>query len=288
MNEISYDKNANNCMAWRTVVFRRGWAKTLRFDCFLRWGGNTFFLWYMFILKIWKNERNIKYTVSQYFTHFVIAIYSIVNFMVLAYGFSDITTIRERYLLLINMLCIIFADMYFLYFIRCIAEKNQLQLEKELLEQQSEIQYKHYMMENEKYQQSMLVLHDIKKHLNMISKLQMETELGQARVYTDRIAGMLKKIVPEQYTNQPILNILLLEKKQQADNADIDFSVEVGDIDLSFMDTIDVTTIFGNILDNAFEAAMQTSKDRFVDVKIQPHNDYFIVIRVENSMKVFL
>lgn len=113
----------------------------------------------------------------------------------------------------------------------------------------------------------------------------MGTEAEQARAYTDQIAGMLKKIVPEQYTNQPILNILLLEKKQQADNADIDFLVEVGDIDLSFMDTIDVTTIFGNILDNAFEAAMQISKDRFVDVKIQPHNAYFIVIRVENSME---
>lgn len=161
--------------------------------------------------------------------------------------------------------------------------KNQLQLEKELLEQQSKLQYDYYVAENEKYQQSMLVLHDINKHLNMITSLEKGNESGQAKVYTEQISGMLKKIVPEQYTDQPILNILLLERKRQAEKEQIRFQVEVGAIDLSFMDTIDITTIFANLLDNAFEAVQQAVNEKFVDVKIQPNQD-FIVIRLENSV----
>lgn len=241
------------------------------------------FFWYVFVVRIWTKDNNLKYTNSQYITHVVIAAYSIVNLMVILHVMPHVTTMNERYLLLINMLCIVFADMYFLYFIKCIAERNQFQIEKELLEQQSELQYNYYLAENEKYQQSMLVLHDIKKHLRMIIKLENGNESEQAKVYTEQIAGMLKKIVPEQYTDQPILNILLLERKRQAEKEKIQFQVEVGNIDLSFMDTIDITTIFANLLDNAFEAAQQVSIDKFVDVKIQPNQD-FTVIRIENSM----
>lgn len=241
------------------------------------------FFWYVFVARIWKKDNNLKYTASQYITHVVIAAYSIANLMVILHVMPHVTTMSERYLLLINMLCIVFADMYFLYFIKCIAERNQFQIEKELLEQQSELQYNYYLAENEKYQQSMLVFHDIKKHLRMITKLENENESEQAKVYTEQIAGMLKKIVPEQYTDQPILNILLLERKRQAEKEQIQFQVEVGNIDLSFMDTIDITTIFANLLDNAFEAAQQVSIDKFVDVKIQPNQD-FTVIRIENSM----
>lgn len=241
------------------------------------------FFWYVFVVRIWTKESNLKYTKSQYFIHMVIAVYTVANLLVISYALPHITTKNEQYLILINMCCIVFADMCFLYFIKCIAERNQFQIEKELLQQQSELQYNYYLAENEKYQQSMRVLHDIKKHLKMIAKLERGNESEQAKVYTEQIAGMLKKIVPEQYTDQPILNILLLERKRQAEKEQIQFQVEVGNIDLSFMDTIDITIIFANLLDNAFEAVQQVPKDKFVDVKIQPYQD-FTVIRIENSM----
>lgn len=88
------------------------------------------FFWYVFIVRIWTKEHNLRYTKSQYFTHIVIAVYTMANLMVILYVLPHVTTRNEQYLLLINMLCIVFADMYFLYFIKCIAQKTSCSLKK--------------------------------------------------------------------------------------------------------------------------------------------------------------
>lgn len=242
------------------------------------------FAYYLLIIRIWKQENNVKYTVSQYFTHFIIAIYSLLNLSVLVYVYAKINTDNEQYLMLINMFCIVFADMYFLYFIKCIAEKNQLQVKNELLEQQSRMQYSYYLSENQKYQQSMQILHDVQKHLNMITKLSETEGNKQAGAYAEEISTMLKPLAPMTYTENPILNILLWDKKKQADEKKITFAVEIGKIDLDFMAPIDVTTVFGNLLDNALEAAEEVQKNAYITVKIQPFHD-FVVANIENSMR---
>ena len=49
------------------------------------------FMYYLFIVKIWKKENNVKYTISQYVTHFIIALYSLLNLTVLAYVYSKMS-----------------------------------------------------------------------------------------------------------------------------------------------------------------------------------------------------
>ena len=241
------------------------------------------FIYYLLIARVWKNEKNLHYTPSQYITHGVIAVYTVVNIAVIVYLSPEREQYNMQYLLLLNMLCIVFADMYFLYFIKCIARNHQLEEEKNLLEQQAKMQYAHYKDENEKYQQSLKILHDVKKHLKMINSLWENGEQKQAQDYTQQISEMLAPLVPEQYTDQPILNILLLDKKRQAERAQIDFQVDIGAIELSFMESIDVTTIFGNLLDNAIEAASKVNGQRYVSIKISSFND-FIVASIENTM----
>lgn len=242
------------------------------------------FMYYLFIVHIWKKENNVRYTLSQYVTHFIIALYSLLNLTVLVYAYERMNTGNEYSLMFINMLCIVFADMYFLYFIKCIAEKNQLQVKNELLEQQSRMQYSYYLAENQKYQQSMEILHDVKKHLNMITRLSETKSNAQAMEYAEEINTMLKPLAPDAYTDQPILNILLWDKQKQAEKDHIEFTVEIGRINLDFMTPIDVTTIFGNLLDNALESAKNCGAGSFITVKINPFHD-FIVASIENSMK---
>ena len=241
------------------------------------------FMYYLFIIRIWKKENNVKYTISQYVTHFLIALYSLLNLTVLAYVYSKMSTGNEYCLMFINMLCIVFADMYFLYFIKCIAEKNQLQVKNELLEQQSRMQYAYYLAENQKYQQSMEILHDVKKHLHMMTRLSETENNAQATEYADEINTMLKPLAPDAYTDQPILNILLWDKQKQAEKDNVKFTVEIGKINLDFMAPIDVTTVFGNLLDNALESAKECRSGSFITIKINPFHD-FIVASIENSM----
>ena len=64
------------------------------------------------------------------------------------------------------------------------------------------------------------------------------------------------------YTANHIFNIILNDKAQQAKKLGIEMVVKIGDIDLSEMKDVDITTIFGNLLDNAIEAASPHGSNR--------------------------
>lgn len=244
--------------------------------------------YYAVISRIWKHKSNNSFTTTEYIVHAVIIIYSLVNLSVIIIVISEKMAISfsERLLLLINMFCIIFADLFFLYFTRFTEENGQLKLKLSLLEQQLYLQYKYYAAQEDKYNKSIKILHDANKHLNMIKEIYETDQVCEARAYADEIEQILKPLIIQQYTNNPILNILLNDKKRYASHHNIDFKLDLGYVDLGFMEQIEITTLFGNLLDNAIEAAEKTSfDDRFVKMKLDSYND-FVVIHISLKWKM--
>ena len=72
--------------------------------------------------------------------------------------------------------------------------------------------------------------------------------------YTKQISGMLQPLITVKYTGNPILDILLADYLSIMDEKQIDFDIQVDNVKMDFMDAMDITTIFGNLLDNAIEA----------------------------------
>ena len=98
---------------------------------------------------------------------------------------------------------------------------------------------------------------------------------------------MLSPLIPQNLTSQPMLNILLADKRQEAEKLGIEVTYEIEHVDFGFMEPIDVTTVFGNILDNAIEASIKARQDRpdakaLIVLKIHPYYE-MIAIAVENS-----
>ncbi len=240
------------------------------------------FFYYTVIIKLWREDKPIKFTASQYFVHTIITVYSLANLAVIVSVISKLTNDNERFLLLINMGCIVFADFYFLYFVKFVEENNQLKMKLQLLEQQSALQYEYYASQEKKYNESVKILHDINKHIKMIEDLYEAREEEKALSYTREILRLLEPLAPREYTNHPILNILLDDKKECASNHNIEFALEVGNVDLKFMEPMEITTIFGNLLDNAIEACNKVSQNRFIEMKIDTFHD-FVAIHIENS-----
>lgn len=241
--------------------------------------------YYAAICRIWKSERYGIITAKQYVALILILLYGFINLLVIIIVESKAFQISmaERLLLLVNMFCIVFGAFYFLYFVRFIEENNKLETEIKLLEQQSEIQYEYYLSQEDKYNDSIKILHDVNKHLNMIRNIY---EIGNeclAKKYADEIETMLKPLGISEYTNNPILNILLNDKARYAKLHNVDFEIKVGRIDFSFMKPVEVTTIFANLLDNAIDAVMKSNTDnKYIIVNLDCYND-FIVINITNS-----
>lgn len=99
----------------------------------------------------------------------------------------------------------------------------------------------------------------MKNHLQAVEDLYagQKTEAGDR--YVKDLYHMLNVLGEKRYTENQMLNIILNEKIREAEAKGITVTVRVGDIDLSDIKEIDLTTIFANLLDNAIEAAGRTA-----------------------------
>ena len=240
-------------------------------------------LYYLVITKVWRKSKQNKSTKEQNMVHVVIIVYSVVNLAVIIIVVSSEMTVTfaERLLLLVNMFCIVFADFYFLYFTKFVQENSELKLKLKLFEQQSILQYEYYASQEGKYNEAVKILHDVNKHLKMIEEIYEYNETGKAREYAKKIEKMLKPLVLKEYTNNPILNILLNDKKKNAALQNTQFDLEIGNIELNFMEPVEITTVFGNLLDNAMEAC-EKSANKKINMKLDTYND-FVFIQISNT-----
>lgn len=241
------------------------------------------FFYYLIISKLWRDEFITKIQLG---IEIIIILFSIVNLGVIMSVLSKISTHTEYILLLINMAFMLFADLYFLYIARFAEEYNRLKTKLKLLEQQSLLQYEYYEGQEEKYNESIKILHDVNKHLNMIKNMYDAKEDELAIGYTQKISQMLLPLALEDYTNNPILNVLLNDKKRIAKLHGIKFDLEIGTVNLGFMEPIEVTTIFGNLLDNAIEACDQVSDDRYIVLKLDQYNEIIVVNLINSTLPI--
>ncbi len=239
------------------------------------------FFYYMVISRLMKRS-NIPYSKTQYVFYSIILGYSFINMLVIIEIFKQG---QINYICTINMGCIVLADLYLLYFVKMADEKNYYENQVKVLEQQANMQYEYYLEQTKKYDKTVQILHDVNKHIKTIEELYMAGQAQTAGEYMNEIGGLLKPLIPTQYTGNPILNILLTDKEMIMKDKGISVKIKVDNVSLDFIEPIDVTTIFGNLLDNAIEAAEQVESNKCIYIKISSRHQ-MIVIRIENSCSV--
>ncbi|MBD5543339.1 MAG: GHKL domain-containing protein [Lachnospiraceae bacterium] len=239
------------------------------------------FFYYMVISRLMKRS-NIPYSKTQYVFYSIILGYSFINMLVIIEIFKQG---QINYLCTINMGCIVVADLYLLYFVKMADEKSYYENQVKVLEQQANMQYEYYLEQTKKYDKTVQILHDVNKHIKTIEELYIAGQAQTAGEYMNEIGGLLKPLIPTQYTGNPILNILLTDKEMLMKDKGISVEIEIDNVSLDFIEPIDVTTIFGNLLDNAIEAAEKAEGNKCIYIKISSRHQ-MIVIRIENSCNV--
>lgn len=224
-------------------------------------------------------KSNMPYSKMQYMIYFILLGYSFINMLVIIEIFAQG---QINYLCAINMGCIVLADLYLLYFVKMADEKNYYENQVKVLEQQANIQYEYYLAQAKKYDKTVQILHDVKKHIKAIEDLYTSDQESMAGEYANKIGDLLKPLIPVQYTENPILNILLTDKETIMKDKGISMEIKIDNVSLDFVEPIDVTTIFGNLLDNAIEAAEKAEGEKYVYIKIGSRRQ-MIVISIENS-----
>lgn len=144
-----------------------------------------------------------------------------------------------------------------------------------------EMDNKSYQLIKEKYDEIRIMAHDFNKYCNSIEGLLSKGQ-NEALHITRDIKNKSKEFLLVEYTNNTALNILLSQKMKECNERDINFQLYVKDIDLSFIEEVDVIAIFANLIDNAIESC-QLSSDKKIFLSINIMNDSYIIIRIDNN-----
>ncbi len=124
--------------------------------------------------------------------------------------------------------------------------------------------------------------HDMNNHIGLIKNLVYAQRYEDLRGYIDEV--YLDVAIANEYivSENTALSVLLNTKRSKAKELNIDFQSVVAASDIRMQDK-DICALFGNLLDNAIEAAEKTVDKRFIDLSIQ-QTASGCIIQCENSI----
>ncbi len=227
-------------------------------------------------------RKMAKLTKRQAAAMFLLPVFSMV-FMFSMYVMGDLyMQLYGPGLLAFNFVLILVVNLYFLYLAGYMFQAENLEHELKLFHTQSSMQYQYYSDLEKRYRESRKVIHDMKNHLQAVEQLYQSQEEGKAKAYVEDLYHMLNVLGEKYYSDHKMLNIILNDKLKKAEREGIQVQAAVGDVRLSGMRDMDVTTVFANLLDNAIEAASACSPPGYVHLKMDQIHD-FTVISISNS-----
>jgi hypothetical protein len=141
--------------------------------------------------------------------------------------------------------------------------------------------YKQQKQANERY---LSMLHDVSHYINSITNLTKKDEAGMAQEIAKSITDEYEKVANIEYSQNLILNTILTEYKELAEENEVKFDcfVERG-FNVEYVEEIDLVTMLGNMMSNAFEAASK-STEKYIKIQMFMQNDgCFSIINIVNS-----
>lgn len=150
--------------------------------------------------------------------------------------------------------------------------KNELQVMKELMRREKE----QYRMTKENIDLINVKCHDLKHQIQALRENASEQyikKIEDAVMFYDSVAK----------TGNDILDVILTEKSLLCEQNRITFTCVVRGEDLAFMDGMDIYSLFGNALSNAFEhvSKIEDKDKRCISLNVRTENDA-LSIHLEN------
>ena len=218
----------------------------------------------------------------------ILPLTSIVNYCIMFYwGVKTYNTSQFNGTLAICAILLLFANLFVFYIYEMVQrtyfENTQLQLEI----QRGEISTEYYELLSKEYENSRILIHDIKNHFQHIAGLTIEGQPQEVIGYIDSISkdfGLKERI---KYSGNDLVDVIINRYAAYCKDNGLIFEVEALCSKLEFMDRSDVSSLLDNLLTNAVEAA-EKSENKRITISIYRQENSFVMtdhifIKVLNS-----
>lgn len=181
---------------------------------------------------------------------------------------------------------------FLLMLINCILlfiNKRMTNKDLEISELKSEqtkenLQLEHYLSLKEKDEKLRILHHDLKEHLMAVASLVSKNDGNntEALEYIKSLCIEEESSQAVDYSDNFMLNWLLTKRKDECLEKRIDFKINPIQAQLSFINHLDVVSLFSNLINNAVEGC-ENSDIKRIHLDIHMSNDNYVIINMENS-----
>ncbi|VYU07418.1 GHKL domain-containing protein [Intestinibacter bartlettii] len=188
------------------------------------------------------------------------------------------STVKETFPYILVIVSILLISI-FLNSIKSEKEKAK----KELVNEKLDMQYKYYLMVKDSQEKMKQVYHDMNNHMENIRSLKNSSE--DVNKYINNIEDEVRISNNIYNTGNVLLDIIFYEKSKLCMERNINFKVGIDFSKCDFIEMIDISSIFSNLVDNAIEACNKIDDDtieKYITIKGTLIKGYYVV-RCENS-----
>ena len=165
-----------------------------------------------------------------------------------------------------------------------LSRQREMELEiAQLKQEQAEILERDYQALRRTYEGNAKLYHDLHNHIEAIYQCLTQGDVGAAIRYCEGLRTPVREISQTVWTGDKAIDYLISSKMALAEQKRIKTKVNIEYPHNTNIRSVDLTTILGNLLDNALEAA-ETAPDklRFLNLTIRRINA-MLIIKVENG-----
>lgn len=164
------------------------------------------------------------------------------------------------YLITHSAIAILIINITVFYLFDYRNQKEQELFDTKLLLQKENDSAQYYKLLLTHDENQKILIHDMKQHLNSISSLISENKPDRAAKYIESLLNFTTFKSNPKYCNNDLLNAILSKYQNDFAEHNISFSVDIRNNTLSNLSDAELSSLLGNLLENAFEAAKHSTQ----------------------------
>lgn len=184
-------------------------------------------------------------------------------------------------LLIIGLFLILFSNMLLFFLYDYTVSISDHIREYELSQTRDSLTQKHFAAIQETSQKYASLLHDVNNYIKTVQTMQLQETSVSIQHISESLMNEINSINSQTFSSSPIINAILMEKKQDALKKHIDFRIFVEPCyPEPSIAANDLISLFCNLIDNAMEVAIQCESP-YVDIQLFVNGAYQ-VIKIRN------
>lgn len=184
--------------------------------------------------------------------------------------------------LCLSSILLMFANIVVFMIYESLIQSSRKMTELQLAAQKETIDHAYYSILQEQYENSRMLVHDIKNHLTAIDTLACGPNPAEVHDYVQSIYEHYQLSSRLPFSGNRMMDVICNQKQTQCAREGIAITFRNEGVRLDFMNDVDLCALLGNLLDNAIESC-RASAGKSIAVSFYRKNDTFLVISMQNS-----